>query len=97
MPYSAQDAFETDNPVANPITPDILRARANSNSRKDVAVLPCELCPPALSPRMRSKVSESDLECFNYSYCQNGETRWNDTRELSHRYFLLVIPNFFLL
>ncbi|KAI4460208.1 nucleotidase domain-containing [Holotrichia oblita] len=67
MPYSGQDAFESENPVANPITPDILRARANSSSRKVMPVLPCELCPEATT-RLRSKVSESDLECFNYSY-----------------------------
>lgn len=77
MPEISQDAFELNNPVKNRITPDILRARANSNT-KNKPKLPCDIALKRLSS------NEHDLDSFTGGM-PSVENRWIDSRELSHR------------
>lgn len=79
MPEVSQDAFEANNPVKSTITPEVLRARANSNSKKK-PILPCEETLKRLS------CNDHDLESFTGGM-PSVENIWIDRRELSHRYF----------
>lgn len=78
MPEVSQDVFELTNPLENPITADVLRLRANSNT-KNKPQLPCDVILNRLSSH------EQDLESFTGGM-PSVENRWVDDRELSHRY-----------
>lgn len=64
---------------------DAMRDRANSHPRERAPVS----CPQPYRRFARQKfTSENELECFNAGYCtmSYGESKWNDTREWSHRF-----------
>lgn len=80
MPEVSQDAFELNNPFNSGITPAILRARANSNT-KNKPHLPCDVTLKRLS------CNDHEFESFTGGM-PSVENRWIDCRELSHRYCL---------
>lgn len=72
MPEIGQAAFEDKNPVANAISAEVLRARANSSSN-------------ASKPKMPWEESEaSDIES-SFHGAMPKEHAWIDKREWEHR------------
>ncbi|KAF2884330.1 hypothetical protein ILUMI_21849 [Ignelater luminosus] len=83
MPEISQDKFESKNPLLCSITPELLRARANSAGNKTTATVICQKIPEILQ-RLSSCVSENDLESYMEGLV-TAESSWIDERELSHR------------
>lgn len=86
MPEMSQDLFEVKNPVSSPLTPELLRARANSVGKKGPAPFQDPRKTPAFRiKRLSSCVSENDIESFTEGM-NLVEHNWIDERELSHRF-----------
>lgn len=97
MPEISQDIFESVYPIIPPITPDVLRARANSASKKKVpsggfsskygfgdnSVVTGGESTSALLMK-RNDQSENDLESFLGSM-DTFDHQSTDSREISHR------------
>lgn len=74
MPQVSQDIFETLNPLKPLITPEMMRARANSSGAHQSNWRDLRRCDK----------SENDLESFTGGM-PTLENSWIDKRELDHR------------
>lgn len=73
MPEISQDAFEVLNPGTPPVTPEVLRNRANSSGSKS-------LMPPT---DRRKKISDAELDSFHH--IDMADMLYGYKRESSHR------------
>lgn len=85
MPEMSQDLFEVKNPVSSPLTPELLRTRANSVGKKGPAAFQDPRKTAVRIKRLSSCVSENDIESFTKGM-NLVEHNWIDERELSHRF-----------
>lgn len=92
MPEVSQDLFEVKNPVQALVTPEVLRARANSaGNRYQASFQELVRAPTSRTKRLSSCVSEHDIESFTEGMTLLDHN-WIDEREISHRF---VIINFY--
>lgn len=85
MPEISQDAFEVLNPGAPNVTPQELRARANSSGSRAAAVRFKETVAGTLPPRTRTKtISEAELDSFHQTQL-SAEHLHGYKRESAHR------------